>query len=184
MRRKTVWPVGLLPRGCAILQTFAVLRPNLPDSDFPSIESETQPEAVKGRLLSLDLGTKRVGVAVSDELQLTAQPLPPLRRSDWKTLLRQISELRHSFDAQGVVIGLPLNLDGTEGDAAREARRVARNLSLSLPVPVHLQDERLTSHAAEENLRVAGFKGHALTARLDSEAAAIILMDFITSRWH
>lgn len=156
----------------------------MPNSDFPSIKSESQPDTAKGRLLSLDLGTKRVGVAVSDELQLTAQPLPPLRRSNWKTLLWQISELRHSFDAQGVVIGLPLNLDGTEGAAAEEARRIARNLSLSLPVPVHLQDERLTSHAAEESLRAAGVRGRKLTARVDSEAAAIILMDFITRRLH
>lgn len=154
----------------------------MPYSDFPSIKNESQPVAAKGRLLSLDLGTKRVGVAVSDELQLSAQPLPPLKRSDWKTLLRQISELRHSFDAQGVVIGLPLNLDGTEGFAAQEARRIARNLSLSLPVPVHLQDERLTSHAAEESLRASGVRGRDLTARLDSEAAAIILMDFITHK--
>jgi putative Holliday junction resolvase len=154
----------------------------LPSSDFPSTESESQTDTAKGRLLSLDLGTKRVGVAVSDELQLTAQPLPPLKRSNWKTLLRQISELRHSFDAQGVVIGLPLNLDGTEGEAAQDARRIARNLSLSLPVPVHLQDERLTSHAAEESLRAAGVKGQALKARVDSEAAAIILMDFISQK--
>jgi putative Holliday junction resolvase len=156
----------------------------LPSSDFPSTQHESQPGTAKGRLLSLDLGTKRVGVAVSDELQLTAQPLPPLRRSNWKTLLRQISDLRHSFDAQGVVIGLPLNLDGTEGSAAQEARRIARNLSLSLPVPVHLQDERLTSRAAEESLRAAGLSGQELNARLDSEAAAIILLDFISQRWH
>lgn len=151
-------------------------------SDIPSSQSESQPVTAKGRLLSLDLGTKRVGVAVCDELQLTVQPLPPLRRSNWKTLLRQISELRHSFDAQGVVIGLPLNLDGTEGFAAQEARRIARNLALSLPFPVHLQDERLTSHAAEESLRAAGVTGRALTARVDSEAAAIILRDFITQK--
>lgn len=130
-------------------------------------------------MLALDLGTKRVGVAVCDELQLTTQALPALGRTNWKKLLRQISDLRHSFDAQAVVIGLPLNLDGTEGEAARAARRIARNLSLSLPVPVHLQDERLTSRAAEESLREAGLKGAELTARLDSEAAAIILRDFI-----
>lgn len=155
----------------------------MPNSDFPSINSESQPDAAKGRLLALDLGTKRVGVAVSDERQLSAQPLPTLRRSNWKTLLRQISELRQSFDAQGVVIGLPLNLDGTEGDAAQDARRIARNLSLSLHVPVHLQDERLTSHAAVESLRAAGVRGRALDARVDSEAAAIILMDFISRSW-
>jgi len=152
---------------------------NLPDSKFPEIDGGARPVAFKGRLLALDLGTKRVGVAVSDELQLTTQPLPPLNRTNWKKLLRQISDLRHSFDAQGVVIGLPLKLDGAEGEAAREARRIAHNLSLSLALPVHLQDERLTSHAAEEILREAGVTGEELTARLDSEAAALILRDFI-----
>jgi putative Holliday junction resolvase len=152
----------------------------LPKSEFPKPVDETQTRKVKGRLLSLDLGAKRVGVAMSDELQLTVKPLAPLARTNWKTLLRQISDLRHSFDAQGVVIGLPLNLDGTEGDAAREARRIARNLSLSLDVPVHLQDERLTSHAASESLREAGVSATELKARLDSEAAALILRDFLS----
>ena len=154
----------------------------MPNPDFPDIQSESQSDTSKGRLLALDLGTKRVGVAVSDELQLTVQPLAPLRRTNWKMLLGQISELRHSFDAQGVVIGLPLNLDGTEGEAALAARRIARNLSLSLDLPVHLQDERLTSHAAEESLRAAGFSGEEITARVDSEAAVIILRDFIAQR--
>jgi len=154
----------------------------LPKPEFPKPSDEPEPCKVKGRLLSLDLGTKRVGVALSDELQLTVKPLAPLHRTNWKTLLRQISDLRRSFDAQGVVIGLPLNMDGTEGDAAREARRVARNLSLSLDVPVHLQDERLTSHAAGESLRDAGVSGTELIARLDSEAAALILRDFISQK--
>ena len=136
----------------------------------------------RGRLLALDLGTKRVGVAVSDELQMNVQPLPPLKRTSWKTLLRQIYDLRHGYDAQAVVIGLPLKMDGTEGDAAHEARRIARNLSLSLDVPVRLQDERLTSHAATEILREAGVRGQELIARLDSEAAALILRDFILTR--
>ncbi|HEV2799256.1 MAG TPA: Holliday junction resolvase RuvX [Pyrinomonadaceae bacterium] len=151
----------------------------MPDSNFPNMDEEARPGKLRGRLLALDLGTKRVGVAVCDELQLTTQTLPALVRTNWKKLLRQISDLRQSFDAQGVVIGLPLNLDGTEGEAAREARRIARNLSLSLSVPVHLQDERLTSRAAEESLREAGVNGSELKARLDSEAAALILRDFI-----
>jgi putative Holliday junction resolvase len=158
---------------------MSAIKSNLPDSTFPTPDAAPQPSDTRGRLLALDLGTKRVGVAVSDELRLTIQPLPPLQRTNWKKLLRQISDLRHSFDAQGVVIGLPLKLDGTEGDAAREARRIARNLSLSLAVPVHLQDERLTSQAAEESLREAGVKGSELRNRLDGEAAALILRDFI-----
>ncbi len=132
-----------------------------------------------GRLLALDLGTRRVGVAVSDELRLTVRPLPALQRSNWKKLLREISELRAQFDAQGVVVGLPLRLDGTEGDAATEARRIARNLKLSLGVHIFLQDERLTSHEAEASLRAERCAESALKERVDSAAAALILRDYL-----
>jgi putative Holliday junction resolvase len=132
-----------------------------------------------GRLLALDLGEKRIGVAVSDELWMTVRPLPCLRRTSWKQLLGTVANLMQSFDAQALVIGLPLNLDGTEGLAAQEARRLARNFELSLKVPVHLQDERLTSREAEEALRAAGHLDEGLRQYVDSEAAAIILRDFI-----
>ena len=132
-----------------------------------------------GRLLALDLGARRVGVAVCDELRLTVRPLPALARTNWKRLLGEIVALCQSFDAKGVVVGLPLNLDGTEGQAAQDARRVARNLSLSLGIPVHLQDERLTSRAAEQALRSEGASDSEVAARVDGEAAALILSDFL-----
>lgn len=132
-----------------------------------------------GRLLSLDLGQKRVGMAVSDELQITVRPLAPLSRTNWKQLLRAVTCALDSFDARALVLGLPLGLDGSEGLAAREARRIARNFQLSLRVPVYLQDEKLTTQAAEESLRAEGFDRFSLLERLDSEAAAIILRDFI-----
>lgn len=134
-----------------------------------------------GRILALDLGTKRVGVAVSDELHITVRPLPHIRRTNWKQLLRDIAQLCESFDVQTVVLGLPLRLDGSEGDAAREARRIARNLRLSLKLPVQMQDERLTSHAAEERLRASKLDAGEIKRRVDGEAAAIILRDFISS---
>lgn len=130
-------------------------------------------------MLALDLGEKRVGVAISDELRITVRPLPFLRRTNWKQLLGAVADILQSFDAQALVIGLPLNLDGTEGPAAKEARRLARNFALSLKVPVHLQDERLTSREAEETLRVAGHSEAQLPEHVDSAAAAIILRDFI-----
>ncbi len=135
--------------------------------------------APPGRLLALDLGARRVGVAVSDELRLTVRALPPLHRGNWKRLLREIDELRGRFDARGVVVGLPLRLDGTEGAAATEARRVAGNLGLSLGVPVFLQDERLTSRAAEATLRAGRLAPDEVKARVDSAAAALILRDFL-----
>jgi putative holliday junction resolvase len=132
-----------------------------------------------GRLLALDLGQKRVGVAVSDELCVTVRPLSTLRRTNWKQLLHAVAEITSSFDARGLVIGLPLQLDGTEGEAALAARRQARNFELSLKLPVYLQDERLTSVEAEEALRAAGFTDTERRARVDGESAAIILRDFI-----
>lgn len=135
-----------------------------------------------GRLLALDLGSRRVGVAVSDELQLSIRPLPPLVRASWKKLLREIAELCQSFDAKGVVVGLPVNIDGTEGEAAHEARRISRNLSLSLDLPIYLQDERLTSREAEQRLRGEGVSASEVAARIDGEAAALILSDFLAKR--
>lgn len=134
-------------------------------------------------MLALDLGEKRVGVAISDELRITVRPLPLLRRTNWKQLLGAVADLLQSFDAQALVIGLPLNFDGTEGPAAKEARRLARNFELSLKVPVHLQDERLTSREAEEALRAAGRAEADLRLYVDSEAAAIILRDFIAKTY-
>ena len=133
----------------------------------------------RGRLLALDLGEKRVGVAVCDELQLTVRPLPFLRRTNWKQLLGAVADLLRRFDARALVIGLPLSLDGTEGEAAVQARRLARNFQLSLHVPVFLQDERLTSREAEESLRAVGRRGESLREHVDSEAAAIILRDYL-----
>jgi putative holliday junction resolvase len=150
--------------------------------DAKSSEQQTRDDArVKpaGRLMALDLGQKRVGVAVSDELRMTARPLPFLRRTNWKQLLGAVAELIRGFDAKGLVIGLPLNLDGTVGDAAREARRVARNFELSLKIPIYLQDERLTSREAEEALLAAGRSVEEIRREVDGESAVIILLDFI-----
>jgi putative Holliday junction resolvase len=152
----------------------------LPNAE-PNENAQTRRAAEKpaGRLLALDLGEKRVGVALSDELWITVRPLPFLHRTNWKQLLGAVADLLQRFDAQALVIGLPLNLDGTEGNAAVEAKRLARNFELSVKVPVYLQDERLTSHEAEETLRAAGRSGNALHQEVDGEAAAIILRDFI-----
>jgi len=150
---------------------------NARTSDNP-VRSDLARE-ITGRLLSLDLGEKRVGVAVSDEMWITVRPLPLLRRTSWKALLRSVADLVRSFDATGLVIGLPLNLDGSEGRAAREARQRARNFHQSLHLPVYLQDERLTTREAEESLRAEGATNNELSMSVDSQAAAIILRDFI-----
>lgn len=134
---------------------------------------------MQGRVLAIDMGSKRVGLAVSDELRLTVRTLPALPRTPWKRLLSSLAELCEQFDVRSIVLGLPLRLDGTEGDAAQEVRRVARNLELSLKLPLFFQDERLTSKDAESALRERGFRADEISGRIDSEAASIILSDFL-----
>ncbi len=152
-------------------------------------ETTNQPELTdvfraptSGRLLALDLGTKRIGVAVSDELQFTVRHVCVLERKSWKKVLKQIVAFLDEFDAVGLVLGLPYNSDGSESEMSQEARRLARNFSLSLDIPVFLQDERLTSYTAKGYMREVGFSEKEIRKRVDSEAAAIILSDFIERR--
>lgn len=150
------------------------------ENDHIQVGQEPPGRHTSGRVLAIDPGRKRVGLAVSDELRLTARSLPPLRRSNWKDLLQTLSDVVRQFDVKAVVIGLPLLLEGAEGDAADEARRFGRNLQRSLRLPVYFQDERLTSRAAEENLRAEGHSERAVADRIDGEAARLILLDFIS----
>ena len=135
--------------------------------------------APPGRLLAIDLGAKRVGIAVSDEMRLTVTALERLERRSWKELLNRIATIIENYDARALIIGLPLNFDGSKGPAADEAARIAGNFRKSLSVPVFLQDERLTSLAAESEMRAQGFNHGEIRKRVDSESAAAILRDFI-----
>lgn len=132
-------------------------------------------------MLALDLGTKRVGVAVADELRITVSPLPAIERRSWKDLLRRVAAVIESYDARGLVIGLPLSLDGTEGPAANDARALAEKFQRSLRIPVYLQDERLTTFAATAQLKAAGRSDLQIEREVDSEAAAVILRDFFAN---
>ena len=92
-----------------------------------------------------------------------------------------VSDLVRRFDAKTMVIGLPLNLNGSDGEAALKARETALKFARSLSVPVYLQDERLSSMEAEQNLRSEGHRAAEISALVDSEAAAIILRDFLAT---
>ena len=135
-----------------------------------------------GRLLALDLGMKHIGVAVSKERQYTVRPVAVITRQSWKKLLKQTIAYLDEFDAVGLVLGLPLETDGTESPMSLEARRLARNFSRSIKVPVFLIDERLTSYEAKGYLAKLGLSVQEIWDRVDSEAAAIILSDFISLR--
>jgi putative holliday junction resolvase len=133
-------------------------------------------------VLALDLGEKTVGAATCDTMSITIKRLPPLKRTSWKKLLQDVKALIDQFDAQTLVIGLPLSLDGTKGSAAETIERLAVNFAHSLEIPVYLQDERLTSDEAGHYLRQDGYNEREISSLIDSEAAAIILRDFLNAR--
>lgn len=144
-------------------------------TDFTDVSRAPQ----SGRILALDLGMKRIGVAVSDELQFTVRPVCVLERAGWKKVLKQIIALLAEFDAAALVLGLPYNTDGSESEMSAEARKLARNFSLSVAIPVFLQDERVTSFDATGYLRKIGVREQDIRKQIDSQAAAMILSDFI-----
>jgi len=131
--------------------------------------------------VAIDPGTKRCGIAVCDELRVAVRPLPRIDRSSWKKLLSNIQNLVAEFDAVAVVIGLPLESDGSDGPMTLEARDMARKLALSLDIPVRLHDERVTSYEAKGRLWSAGKSIKESRELVDSEAAAIILEDFLAN---
>lgn len=134
---------------------------------------------VSGRILAIDPGTKRVGLAITDETRLIATPLAALDRTSWKKLLSEIKAVVGIYDAVAVIVGLPLNTDGSESFMSSEARNITDKLQLSLDIPVFLQDERLTSYEARRRLWERAVKPQDTKQFVDSEAAAIILTDFL-----
>jgi putative Holliday junction resolvase len=132
------------------------------------------------RALGLDLGSKRVGVAVSDSDGRVATPVGTVARTgDRVAEHRHVAELVAEWDAEIVVVGLPLSLDGTTGPAARAALAEIEQLRAALDVPVVSHDERLTTVTAHDRLREQGVKGRRRTAVVDQTAAAVLLQAWL-----
>jgi putative Holliday junction resolvase len=132
----------------------------------------------RGRILALDYGRRRIGMALSDELCMTARPLGILERTNRRNDLRRFREIARQHSAELILVGHPLSLEGATGEMAAEAERFARRLARALGIPVQLADERLTSWEAGEILRAAG-QQH--TERADDDiAAAVMLRDFLS----
>ena len=132
------------------------------------------------RYLGLDVGNRRVGVAVSDELGLTAQPVLTLeRKSNRREDLRSLARLARRFGVAGIVVGLPLHLSGEESPQARKTRALAEELGTLTGLPIHFEDERLTSHEAHEILYEAGRKRQTHKRVVDQVAAVMILQGFL-----
>jgi putative Holliday junction resolvase len=133
------------------------------------------------RVLAIDLGTKNIGTAISDELGITVRPVETIRRSSNDHVIARLKFLVQDLDAEAVVVGLPLKMDGTIGDAAAAAMRFIEKLSAELEVGVFTQDERLTSYEAEQMMIERGFTRSKRRARSDEFAAMIILQDYLSA---
>ena len=133
------------------------------------------------RVLAIDLGTKHIGTAVSDELGITVRPLETIRRSADERDIARLKSLVADLDAKAVVIGLPLRMNGEVGEAASVALRFAEKLRARLDIEVFTQDERLTSYEAEQMMIERGYNRSKRRARSDQFAAMIILQDYLAT---
>jgi putative holliday junction resolvase len=128
------------------------------------------------RVLGVDYGTKRVGLAVSDGLGITARPLEVVIRSE---IISRAIDIAKELDIGKIIVGLPTSLGGEEGSAAGEARKLGRELGEATGLPVEFHDERFTSRMAETSLLESGMKRRDRRETIDKVAAAIILQDYL-----
>lgn len=130
-------------------------------------------------VIGLDFGERRIGVAVSDPGGQIARPLLVIERSSRRDDMARIAELVRSRRAQKVIVGLPLNLDGSLGPAARRARRFASALGRELDLPIALWDERLTTVEAERALLASDRSRQRRKEVRDAVAASLILQSYL-----
>jgi len=129
----------------------------------------------KGRLLGLDLGTKTIGLAISDGLRLTATPFFTIKRKKFTQDANQIIEVIEKNQITGIVLGLPLNMDGSEGPRAQSTRAFARNLKAQILIPIAFWDERLSTSAVTRTLIEADMSRAKRSELVDKLAASFIL---------
>ena len=132
------------------------------------------------RYLAIDLGLKRSGLAVGDDQSDIVSPLEVIAGADTLQRQRRIQQIIDEHDIGALVVGLPLNMDGSEGLPASKARQVARELGERCGLPVHLVDERLSSAQADTDMAGSGLTHKQKKARQDALAAAAILRNFFS----
>jgi putative Holliday junction resolvase len=133
-------------------------------------------------IAALDLGRRRIGVAVTDAAAIGAHPVGVVERRSMARDLEAIAAMLRDREVTTIVVGLPLNMDGSEGPAAGAARRFADQLAAALKVEVEVFDERLTSFEAEERLKGMPVKKGARKPTIDAIAATVILEGWMESR--
>jgi putative holliday junction resolvase len=133
------------------------------------------------RILALDHGTKRIGVAVSDELKLIAQPLEFIPAEPFLAVLKRLRELISEKQVESILIGMPRNMNGTYGPAADKVREFIALLRNEITVPIKTWDERLTSAQANRFLIEGNVRRETRKEKVDQMAAAILLQSYLDS---
>lgn len=134
-------------------------------------------------MVALDWGEVRLGVAASDETQLIAGPLTTLvRRAGQRFPMKRFRELLETAEAVGVVVGLPLDQEGNEGESARAAKEVAADIARATGLPVDLVDERFSTARALRSVREMGGSTRGRQEEVDALAATVLLQHFLDSR--
>jgi putative holliday junction resolvase len=131
------------------------------------------------RILAIDLGSRRIGLAVTDALGITAQGLPTLHRTRKREDLFQLKKVIHQYQIAEIVLGNPVRMSGEEGTASERSQQFAELLRAKFKLPVHLLDERLTSAEAHRVLDEAEIPGRRRKQMIDELAAVLILQQFL-----
>ena len=134
------------------------------------------------RFLGIDYGTRRIGLAAGDELGI-ATPMPALVDADADARRRALAAVMKTRRIDEIVLGHPLNMDGSAGFKAKEIEAFAEELRAEFGLPVHLVDERLTSHIAESGMNQKQLREIRAKGIIDSRAAAVILQDYLDQRF-
>jgi putative Holliday junction resolvase len=142
-------------------------------------EQASRAFGARGVLLGLDLGDKRIGIASCDPDRRVATPVETIRRAKFAVDAARLGEVAKARAAVGLVLGLPLNMDGTEGPRAQSTRAFARNLGRIVPLPLAFWDERLSTAAVERELIALDASRAKRAAKIDEAAAAYILQGAI-----
>lgn len=131
------------------------------------------------RVISVDYGTKSIGLAICDELQLTVRPLTTIRHPELNQAAERIGKLAEEYEAETLVVGLPLNMDGSRCQAVANVDKFIADLQPHISIPVVTIDERLTSFEADQILREMGVSLKERKAKSDEYAAVLILQDYL-----
>lgn len=134
-----------------------------------------------GRIMALDVGGKRIGVAMSDTLRFLASPLTTIKAVPRNAAIERIAALIAENEVAELVVGLPLTLSGEVGPQAEAIKKFVAELEQRVTIPIHLFDERLTSAEAERVMIEMGLKFEQRKARIDEMAASIILRDYLSA---